>query len=169
MRAEIAASLLHRPRVLFLDEPTIGLDVVAKSVIRDLLQRQSEQDGATLLFTSHDTGDIERVCQRVIVVHGGRMVWDGSIAELRRGYLSTKRLRLHSEREQLSLALPGVRVLSAAPYQCELEVALDVTSLGAVLQAALAQSGLRDVSIEDAPLDDVIRSLYAEQARRVAS
>jgi ABC-2 type transport system ATP-binding protein len=169
MRAEIAASLLHRPRVLFLDEPTIGLDVVAKSIIRELLQRQSEQDGATLLFTSHDTGDIERVCQRVIVVHGGRMVWDGFIAELRRGYLSTKRLRLYSEREQLSLALPGVRVLSSSPYQCELEVALDVTPLGAVLQAALAQSGLRDVSIEDAPLDDVIRSLYAEQARRVAS
>src|SRR5687768_6817732 len=71
MRAEVAASLLHRPQVLFLDEPTIGLDVTAKAVMRDLLQRQSEQDGSTLLLTSHDTGDIERVCQRVVVIHGG--------------------------------------------------------------------------------------------------
>ena len=105
MRAEIAASLLHRPRILFLDEPTIGLDVSAKSVIRQLLQRKSDEDGATLLLTSHDTGDIERVCRRVIVIHGGRVVSDGSISELRRGYLAAKRVRLWMERESLSLAL----------------------------------------------------------------
>ena len=169
MRAEIAASLLHRPRILFLDEPTIGLDVSAKSVIRGLLQRQSEEDGATLLLTSHDTGDIERVCQRVIVIHGGRVVWDGSIAALRRGYLGAKRLRLWTERERLSFTLPGVRVVSSTPYQCELEVAVDVTPLGAVIQAALAQSALRDVIIEDAPLDDIIQAFYAATEARLAS
>ena len=137
MRAEIAASLLHRPRILFLDEPTIGLDVSAKAVIRELLQRQSEEDGATLLLTSHDTGDIERVCQRVIVIHGGRVVWDGSIAKLRRGYLAAKRVRFWSECEQLGFSLPGVRVRDA-PHQCELEVSVDMTPLGAVIQAALA-------------------------------
>jgi ABC-2 type transport system ATP-binding protein len=169
MRAEIAASLLHRPRILFLDEPTIGLDVAAKSAIRELLERQSEQDGATLLLTSHDTGDIERVCQRVIVIHGGRVVWDGSIANLRRGYLATKRMRLWSERERLTFTLPGVRVVASAAHQVELEVSLDVTPLGAVLQAALTQGGLRDVSIEDAPLDEVIQAFYAHTEARLAS
>jgi ABC-2 type transport system ATP-binding protein len=169
MRAEIAASLLHRPRILFLDEPTIGLDVSAKSVIRQLLQRQSDEDGATLLLTSHDTGDIERVCQRVIVIHGGRMVWDGSIADLRRSYLATKRVRLWSEHERLSFSLPGVRVVSAAAYQCELEVATEMTSLTAVIQAGLAQGALRDVIIEDAPLDEVIQAFYAVTERRMAS
>lgn len=169
MRAEIAASLLHRPRILFLDEPTIGLDVSAKAVIRGLLQRQSDEDGATLLLTSHDTGDIEQVCQRVIVIHGGRVVWDGSLANLRRGYLATKRLRLWSEREQLSFSLPGVRVLSSQPYQCELEVSIDATPLGAVIQAALAQGSLHDVTIEDAPLDQVIQAFYAETEARLAS
>jgi ABC-2 type transport system ATP-binding protein len=169
MRAEIAASLLHRPRILFLDEPTIGLDVSAKSVIRELLQRQSDEDGATLLLTSHDTGDIERVCQRVIVIHGGRVVSDGSIAQLRRGYLAAKRVRFWSERERLSFTLPGVRVLSTAPYQCELEVAVEITPLGVVIQAALSQGALRDVAIEDAPLDEVIQAFYAATESRLAS
>ncbi|HYJ08847.1 MAG TPA: ATP-binding cassette domain-containing protein [Polyangiaceae bacterium] len=169
MRAEVAASLLHRPQVLFLDEPTIGLDVTAKAVMRSLLQRQSEQDGSTLLLTSHDTGDIERVCQRVVVIHGGRLVWDGSIANLRRGYLSSKRVRLWSERERLCLSLPGVRVVSEAPYQCELEVQVGATPIGVVVDAALKQGALRDVTIEDAPLDEVIQAFYAQQASRIAS
>jgi ABC-2 type transport system ATP-binding protein len=169
MRAEVAASLLHRPQVLFLDEPTIGLDVTAKQVMRDLLQRQSDQDGSTLLLTSHDTGDIERVCQRVVVIHGGRLVWDGSLEQLRRGYLSSKRVRLWSEREKLSLVLPGLRLVSEAAYQCELEVQTSVTPIGLVIAAALEQGALRDVTIEDAPLDEVIRAFYAEQDRRIAS
>src|SRR5689334_1238571 len=77
MRCEIAASLLHAPRMLFLDEPTIGLDVSAKAVIRELLHAESAQNGVTLLLTSHDTADIERVCERVIVIHRGRLLWDG--------------------------------------------------------------------------------------------
>ena len=169
MRAEVAASLLHRPRILFLDEPTIGLDVSAKAVMRALLQRQSEQDGATLLLTSHDTGDIERVCQRVIVIHGGRVVWDGSLGQLRRGYMAKKRVRVVSERETLAIALPGVRLVSQAPYQCELEVSTDVTPVGAVIDVALRQGTLRDLTIEDPPLDEIIQAFYAAEERRIAS
>src|SRR5262249_45203361 len=110
MRCEIAASLLHSPRVLFLDEPTIGLDVSAKAVIRELLQAQSERDAVTLLLTSHDTGDIERICERAIVIHRGRLLWDGAIVELRRRYLGARRVTVWSEAEHLTLTLPGVRV-----------------------------------------------------------
>ena len=169
MRAEVAASLLHQPRVLFLDEPTIGLDVAAKSAIRQLLQQQSREDGATLLLTSHDTGDIESVCQRVIVIHGGRVASDGSIAELRRGYLSGKRVRLASERERLFFDLPGVRVLAESPHRCELEVSADVTPVGAVIEAALRQGSLRDLTIEDAPLDEVLQTFYQDTRRRSVS
>jgi ABC-2 type transport system ATP-binding protein len=77
---------------LFLDEPTIGLDVAAKAQVRALLREQSRDDGATLLLTSHDTGDIESVCQRVIVIHRGRILWDGALSELRRRYLKQKRV-----------------------------------------------------------------------------
>ena len=162
MRAEIAASLLHRPKLLFLDEPTIGLDVTAKAQVRELLREQSQRDGATLLLTSHDTGDIESVCQRVIVIHGGRILWDGTLSELRRRYLKTKRVTLFSDHEQLRFDMPGVRVVASGAFQTELVVALDETSVGAVVNEATRQAGLRDLIIEDQPLAEVIRVLYAE-------
>ena len=97
MRCEVAASLLHAPRVLFLDEPTIGLDVTAKAVIRDLLFEQSEAEGTTLLLTSHDTGDIEEVCDRVVIINRGRILLDTTIAEMRRRYLRTQQVTIETE------------------------------------------------------------------------
>jgi ABC-2 type transport system ATP-binding protein len=169
MRAEIAASLLHAPKVLFLDEPTIGLDVSAKAAIRKLLEERSEQDGATLLLTSHDTGDIERVCRRAIVMHGGRLLWDGALAELRRRYLGKKRIRLVSECERLSFALPGVTLIAEAPHRLELELAPGSAPVGALVDAALRQGALHDLTIEDAPLDEVIRALYRDAESRSSS
>ena len=161
MRCEIVASLLHSPRMLFLDEPTIGLDVSAKAMIRELLWTESERERVTLLLTSHDTGDMERVCTRAIVINHGRLLWDGAISGLRRGYLKAKRVTLWSESERLDLKLPGVRVLSSASYRTELEISPEITPLGHVVDAALRQTAIRDMAIEDAPLDEVIRALYA--------
>jgi ABC-2 type transport system ATP-binding protein len=168
MRCEIAASLLHSPRLLFLDEPTIGLDVSAKAAIRELLLTESEREGITLLLTSHDTGDMESVCDRVIVIHRGRLLWDGSIDALRKSFLKAKRVRFWSEAERLNLALPGVCVLSSAAHRTELEIDSDVTPLGRVVDAALRQSAIKDMVIEDAPLDEVIRALYAGAESRGA-
>ena len=165
MRAEITASLLHAPQILFLDEPTIGLDVAAKAQVRALLREQSQQDNATLILTSHDTGDIESVCQRVIVIHGGRILWDGALTALRQRYLKTKRVTLLCDRERLTVDLPGVQVLTSANYQTELVIQLDRTTLGAVVDAVAKGSTLRDLAIEDQPLDDVIRTMYADADR----
>jgi len=164
MRCEIAASLLHSPRLLFLDEPTIGLDVSAKAAIRELLRTESERERVTLLLTSHDTGDMERVCTRAIVINHGRLLYDGPVAALRRTYLETKRITLWSDAERIDVRLPGVRVLSSGAYRTELEVTLEVTPLGRVVDEALRQSAIRDMAIEDAPMDDVIRALYASSA-----
>jgi len=169
MRCEIAASLLHAPQLLFLDEPTIGLDVSAKAAIRELLRGESERNRLTLLLTSHDTGDIERVCDRVIVIHRGRLIWDGPLADLRRSYLTAKRVTLWTEVEQLDLALAGVRVIASQAYRTELELDAEVTSLGALVDAALRRTTIRDLTVEDAPLDAVIRAMYAAADARGAS
>jgi ABC-2 type transport system ATP-binding protein len=166
MRCEIVASLLHAPRLLFLDEPTIGLDVSAKAAIRELLRAESERDGVTLLLTSHDTGDIERVCDRVVVIHRGRLVWDGRLADLRRSYLAARRVTLWTEAERLDLSMEGVRVLASSAYRTELEVDVETASLGSVVDAALRQGAVRDLTVEDAPLDVVIRALYADADAR---
>jgi len=169
MRAEIVASLLHEPELLLLDEPTIGLDVTAKALVRDLLARMAETEGVTLLLTSHDTGDIEEVCDRVVVIHGGRLLWDGSIAALRRTYVRSQTLVLSSSVETLSLTLPGARVTRSSPYRVELELDLELTSVGAVVDAAQRQGAIKDLSVTDPALDDVIRAFYAEADRKAAS
>jgi len=166
MRAEIVASLLHEPEILFLDEPSIGLDASAKALVRTLLKQQSQEDGATLLLTSHDTGDIEQVCDRVLVIHGGRLLWDGAVDALRRSYVRTKRVTIWSDCETLSLSLPGVRCVSQSAYRTEVEIDVGVGSVGALVNAAQRQGALRDLAVEDPPLDHVIRALYAEASAR---
>src|SRR5262249_50284994 len=90
MRAEIAASLLHRPQAVFLDEPTIGLDVIARQELRDLIREWNQNEGITVFLTSHDAGDIERVARRVIVINHGRIVFDDKVSAMRRKYLGSK-------------------------------------------------------------------------------
>jgi ABC-2 type transport system ATP-binding protein len=169
MRCELAASLLHRPGVLFLDEPTIGLDVAAKSAFRTALGREATERNMTLLLTSHDTSDIEQLCDRVIVIHRGRLVMDGPIGELRRNYLRKKRIMLLTEQASVRLELPGVTSISSAAHQHVVELDLTVSPVAAVIDAALQQTELRDVTVEDPPLDEVIRALYARVERTAAS
>ena len=161
MRCEVAASLLHAPGVLFLDEPTIGLDVTAKATIRELLHRRSTEDGTTLLLTSHDTGDIEQVCDRVIIIHGGRILLDASVGELKRRYLRSRRVTLVTASEHVELpAAIGARVVSAVPHRTTVEIDAGDTAVGALVDAVLRQTTLRDLVIDDPPMDEVIRSIY---------
>ncbi|HSQ28756.1 MAG TPA: ATP-binding cassette domain-containing protein [Gemmatimonadaceae bacterium] len=161
MRCEVAASLLHGPRVLFLDEPTIGLDVTAKATIRELLHRRSTEDGTTLLLTSHDTGDIEQVCDRVVIIHRGRILLDATVGELKRRYLRARRITLVTASEHVELpAAVGARLVSAAPHRTTVELDVGDAAIGALVDAVLRQTTLRDLVIDDPPMDEIIRSIY---------
>ena len=161
MRCEVAASLLHAPRVLFLDEPTIGLDVTAKAAIRELLHRRSNEDGTTLVLTSHDTGDIEQVCDRVVIIHRGRILLDAPVGELKRRHLRTRRITLVTAAELLDLhGLSGVRLVSSEPHRTTVEIDSGGAALGALVDIVSRQTTLRDLVIDDPPMDDVIRSIY---------
>lgn len=164
MRAEIAASCLHVPRLLFLDEPTIGLDVSAKAVIRHLLRELCDRDGATLLLTSHDTVDIEQLCDRAIVIDRGRIVWDGVLADLRRRYVTTRRITIWSECEAVDVTLPGTRVVARRPHELEIELTPGPTTIAAIVEAAGRQGAVCDLAIADPSLEDIIRRFYADTA-----
>ncbi len=168
MRCEVVASLLHAPQILFLDEPTIGLDVTAKAVIRDLVREESEQNGCSVLLTSHDTGDMERVCERVIVIHHGRLLLDEPVERLRREYIQRKLLTLRTAEERVTIELPGVRVVRQSPHLTELEVDVTVTAVEVVVQAALEASRLHDLTVEDPPMEEIIQAIYADAERGVA-
>ncbi|HTJ23412.1 MAG TPA: ATP-binding cassette domain-containing protein [Gemmatimonadaceae bacterium] len=161
MRCEVAASLLHAPHVLFLDEPTIGLDVTAKATIRELLHKRSTEDGTTLLLTSHDTGDIEQVCDRVVIIHRGRILLDAAVGELKRRYLRSRRVTLITASEHVELpAAAGARLVSTAPHRTTVEIDAGDSAVGALVDAVLRQTTLRDLVIDDPPMDEIIRSIY---------
>jgi viologen exporter family transport system ATP-binding protein len=160
MRCEIVASLLHDPDIVFLDEPTIGLDVTAKAAIRDVLREQSVREGKTLLFTSHDTGDMESVCDRVIIINHGRVLIDQPLVELRRSHLRRKLLTLQTADAEVVIDLPGTVVVSRQPHRLELQVDLDQVRVEQVVQHVMSRARLRDLTVSDPPMDEIIRELY---------
>ncbi|MDO8378065.1 ATP-binding cassette domain-containing protein [Phenylobacterium sp.] len=161
MRCEITASLLHGPNLLFLDEPTIGLDVTAKAAIRDFIREHARDHGQTVLLTSHDTRDIELVCDRVIVVNQGRIVVDQPTDQLRRRFLGRKIITFQSAGQGVSLDLPGVTRRASEAHATILEVDTRLTRVEQVIAAALADGGIEDVTIEDPPMEEVIAEIYA--------
>ncbi len=163
MRSELVASLLHNPTVLFLDEPTIGLDITAKTIIRDLLRKQSLQQGVTLLLTSHDTDDIEKVCDRVIIIDQGNIILDDSLQNLKRRYIRKKVLTLALEEEQIHWEKLGTDILEQSPHHLKIEVDLSFHSVEKIVSLLLEQFTVKDMSIEGPPLEAIIQTLYQEK------
>ena len=165
MRCEIAAALLHAPTILFLDEPTIGLDVTAKAALRDHLNALAREDGTTVLLTSHDTGDIEKICERAIVIDHGRLVMDSSLTDLRREFLGRRVVTVTTAEEEPRLALAGVEELAREPYRLTLAVDTGAVSVERVVVALLDRYGISDLMIENPPLEEVIKAIYRHSAR----
>jgi ABC-2 type transport system ATP-binding protein len=166
LRCEIAAALLHGPSLLLLDEPTIGLDVTAKAALRDHLNALSREDGTTVLLTSHDTGDIERICERAIVIDRGALLLDLPLEQLRQRYLGPRAIVLETHEPDPSFLHPGVAVLSAEPYRITLSVDTAVAPIEQVIAAALQRLPVRDLVVEDTPLEEVVKAIYRSETRR---
>ncbi|QLE41427.1 ATP-binding cassette domain-containing protein [Nostoc sp. C052] len=164
MRAEVAASLLHAPKVLFLDEPTIGLDVIARQELRDLIREWNRDEGVTVFLTSHDAGDIEQVAQRVVVINHGRVVLDDKVSAMRRQYLGSKIISVKFHTFPAQISLPGVTQLKTGEYGLKLEVNTRITSIETVMTQILQAGSVADIAIEDPPLEEVIAHIYAQAA-----
>ncbi|WP_051343921.1 ATP-binding cassette domain-containing protein [Alicyclobacillus herbarius] len=122
MRCEIAVSFLHRPRILFLDEPTIGLDVVVKQTIRELIRDLNQQEDVTVFLTSHDATDVESLCRRVLVINQGRLLFDGPTTQLVNRFLHYKEVHLQLQEPDFDLACEGVEVQTLEPARIKLVV-----------------------------------------------
>ena len=160
MRCEIVASLLHSPEILFLDEPTIGLDINAKLKIRSLLNTLSQEKGVTLFLTSHDTADIEQVCKRVLVLDKGRAILDSNLKDLKKRYLQKKVITLVSEMDVLPLKIEGLRVLDNRDFHFVAEFDSEKMDAGFVISSAMKMAAIKDVAIEDASMEEIIGTLY---------
>jgi len=164
MRCDLAASLLHRPPLLFLDEPTIGLDVVAKASVREFLQQINRREGTTVLLTTHDLSDIETLCRRVVVIDHGRLLFDGPLARLRDRILPMTSVvfdvKTLPEPEKLSWA--GLQVREVASPRYRLDIDRRTTSPAAAVKEIVNRFDVADIAIEEPQIEDVVKRIYVE-------
>lgn len=160
MKCELAAALLHQPKVLFLDEPTIGLDVTMQVSVRDFIRRYNEQHGATVVLTSHYMQDVAALCPRIIVISAGRIEWDGPLSELVHRVSPEKRVTLVLAREvaREQLERDSVRIVSFSGVEARLSV--HQRDVGAVLAAYLQSLPVADLTVEDPPLEQVLADVF---------
>ena len=163
MKMELIAALLHSPRILFLDEPTIGLDVVAQAGIRRCLREYNEHSGVTILLTSHYMQDIEALCDRVMVINHGRLIHDGPLQDIVDRFAGYKLLTLRFRNGNLPAELEraGELVERAGP---RITLRMPRETVAATAASLLAQHDISDVSVEDPPIEDVIARLYGQAA-----
>ncbi|WP_299520909.1 ATP-binding cassette domain-containing protein [uncultured Serinicoccus sp.] len=167
MRAEVAAALLHSPRLVILDEPTIGLDVLSKQRLREFLIEERREHGTSLMLTTHDMGDVERLCPRVLVIDDGHLAFDGTLAGLSRTVGARRVLVVDLERPTEPLTgIPATEHLSTEAQGLQQRLAFDPeqTTAAAVLAAVSQRSEVRDLAIEEPDIEDIVRRIYA--ARR---
>ncbi len=164
MRCEVAAALLHSPEILFLDEPTIGLDAVSKLALRDFLLRENREHGVTMILTTHDMDDVEALCNRVMTIGRGKLLFDGTLEALKGRYAPLHRVKATLERETEPVELPGTETQNMAGLRCS--VLFDAARIPAHrVVAAMAEAyPLRDIVVEEQNIDEIIAAMYQEMA-----
>lgn len=159
IRCEIVASLIHEPKVMFLDEPTIGLDPVVKENIRTLIKRMNKEYKTTIILTSHDVSDIEKLCKRVIIINNGQLVMDDSMENLKYHYLN-KKIVDAKMREKVNLDdEDGITILKDKGYNIKIEVDITKRSVTDALKL-LNPDNIVDINISNTPLEDIISNIY---------
>ncbi len=160
MRCEMLASLLHKPKVLFLDEPTIGMDIVVKKRIRELIRRLNKQENVTIILTSHDMQDVEELCKRLIIINHGRIVYDGPTKEIREKYLTQKRIVVILQEKVKSISIKGAKLLYRGKFKHGLEIDTSKHPIREIVKDIMQKYNVEDISILDPPIEEIIEQIY---------
>ena len=162
MICEIAGSVLHDPEIIFLDEPTIGLDIFAKARIREIIKKMNEEKGTTIFLTSHDIGDVEALCNRIIIINNGTIVTDSTIDELKSKYLSSKVVKISYDSDIVCKKIE-YNVQKLEHNQVELVIDTNKQNIGELLSYFTSVGNIVDIQISSTPLEDVIKKIYQER------
>ena len=163
MRCDLAAALLHSPAILFLDEPTIGLDVVSKLAFRDFIRRFNRERGATVILTTHDMDDIEALCDRVMVISSGRILSDGPLDDLRRRISGERRLVVDLAEGEGRIEMAGAQVISRSGQRVQLRFDPDAVSAAELIRRVTSAHAVRDLFVENPPIEEIIAQIYQEE------
>jgi ABC-2 type transport system ATP-binding protein len=162
MRAEVANALIHNPEIIFLDEPTIGLDIVAKRALREVIKSVNRERGTTVFLTSHDVGDIEEVCDRTMIVNHGKIMLDAKTADLKTDYLRTKTVSVVPEGTLPIASTVAGHKAEVREGRLVFDVDTSAMPLKTFIASLLDDLEISDITIEDTPLEDVIHELYTK-------
>lgn len=163
MRCEIAASLIHSPNILFLDEPTIGLDAVSKIAVREFIKSLNREKGTTVILTTHDMQDIEALTERILLIGKGRILLDGSLDELKQRNSKTKKITVSYSKGRFSPS-SGITLLSDENGRAEFSVDSDVIGVSGAIEALIRNAEITDISVTGTTADELVVSLYKEFA-----
>ncbi len=159
IRCEIAAALIHKPEILFLDEPTIGLDPVVKETIRTLIKRMNKEYKTTIFLTSHDVGDIEKLCKRVIIINNGKIIMDDTMENLKYHYLNKKIIEVKMKNKVNLQHQAGITILKDKGYNLKIELDCKKKAVTDVIKMLDADK-IVDINISSMPLEDIITQIY---------
>ena len=164
MRAEIVTSLMHRPKIIFLDEPTIGLDVVSKKILRDLFLKINQEEKVTIFLTSHDTEDIQSICKRCVIINHGKIIIDTTTKELISSYIKNKNIVITPETifETFPDLPNGIEYVEKTKDQIIVKVNTEIIGTQKALQELTKKFNIDDVDIQNESLEDIIRGIYEE-------
>ncbi|VHD44701.1 ABC transporter ATP-binding protein [Streptococcus pyogenes] len=167
MRADIAASLLHNPKVLFLDEPTIGLDVSVKDNIRRAITQINQEEETTILLTTHDLSDIEQLCDRIIMIDKGQEIFDGTVTQLNQSFGKMKSLsfELRPGQEQVVSQFMGLPDITVERHELSLDIQYDSSryQTADIIQKTMADFAVRDLKMTDVDIEDIVRRFYRKE------
>jgi ABC-2 type transport system ATP-binding protein len=162
MRCEIAASLLHSPKILFLDEPTIGLDAVSKIAVRQFIKTINKEKDVTVILTTHDMNDIEALANRILLIGKGKILYDGNLNSLRGRFGTRKTVTVDYRENRAPIDIPGTQLLFWSPERASLSVDTLRISVSEVISKLSDRLELLDVAVDSQPIEEMIVQLYKE-------
>jgi ABC-2 type transport system ATP-binding protein len=162
MRCEIINALLHNPPLVFLDEPTIGLDVIAKDKFRDFVLKVNKKYKTTFIVTTHDMQDIEKLCKRIIIINHGQIIYDGPLEDIKKKYLTDKHIEVKLSGKVGAFKFKGCKVLEKQGYLLKLELDTSKKPVQQLINYLLQNFDVADITVTDPPIEEIIKKIYKE-------
>jgi ABC-2 type transport system ATP-binding protein len=160
MKADICASMLHEPDIIYFDEPTIGLDVIAKENVREFVRTINREKGSTLLFTTHDMADIEKTCRRIIIIDQGKIVYDGSLSQLKKAFTPEKVITVQFEQPVENITISGVKITDGPDNKKNFTLNDEPQRIRQVVNFLFENYGVKDILISEVAIEELIRKIY---------
>lgn len=160
MRAEIVASFLHKPEIVFLDEPTIGLDIIAKQKVRELIAELNKEENVTVFLTSHDMDDVEKLCKRVIIINHGKMVFNNTIDRLRSSYVNSKNIEISFSKAPKSFSFTGAKIIKQDKYSMTIYLDQRKGEIDKLVNYLTKKFEVSDINIADPTVEEIVAKIY---------